>query len=460
MQGWCRIISGSAVMNRLKSLLRFGRRALLGVAVLLWGISLVKGWTFGTPVKPNVSIDYHAIASFNGTFYYIDRHLPDVDGPREKWALEFPRQNYFGWFSWETLGFQYISMLYPAALMAAATARNASGNVPGTYSVFVIAIPYWFIIALLSSPDFLILLRRLRARVVSDVSNPESLPAGVILEIDLPCVHCGYNLKMQPSNARCPECGAMIADTLTLNKELEQSRPGWLRLLSVGNALLAVVRVLLILMWPIAFAGNRRMVGILALIACGVYFCGVWLFTTPEHPHLRSVGATRARFQRFASIVILVLVAAGIWFQMNWRSIPVAATVRVPGYLAGWRPASLAAWVGAWLVFAMGTGFEYRFLAILAGRLLDRFMTEHCRIAGVGASVTSVLIIPVAPAIIRNRHIVGSDLIFMAVLIISIVWMLFIVWTGFMNLYCAARFLAQSWRAEKRWQDSPVAVAG
>lgn len=447
-------------MDRLRSLLRYSRRALLGVAVLLLGMSLVKGWTFGTPINPDVSVDYHAIASFNGTFYYIDRHLLDGDRPSGKWALEFPRQNYFGWFSWETLGFRYISTRYPAALMAAATARNASGHIPGTYSVFVIAIPYWFIIALLSNPDVLILLRRLRARVVSDISNPESAPEGAVLEIDLPCVHCGYNLKMQPGDARCPECGAMIADTLTLNKELEKSRPGWLRRLSLGNSLLAVVRVLLLLMWPIAFAGNRRMVGNVALIACGVYFCGVWLFTTPEHPHLRSVGATRARFQRFASILILVLVAAGIWLQMNGRPVPMTAAFRLPGYLGGWQPESLAAWVVAWLVFAVGTGFEYRFLAILAARLLDRFMTEHCRIAGLGAAITSVLIIPVAPAIIRNRHIVGSDVLFMAVLIISIMWMLFIVWTGLMNLYCAARFLAQSWRAQERWQYASVAVAG
>ncbi len=32
---------------------------------------------------------------------------------------------------------------------------------------------------------------------------------------DLPCVHCGYNLRTQAASSRCPECGAAVRDTLT-----------------------------------------------------------------------------------------------------------------------------------------------------------------------------------------------------------------------------------------------------
>lgn len=446
-------------MKRFRVMIKLIRRLLLGLAMLFFAISVMQGWTFGTPMTAEMPVDYQAIASSNGTFYYVDHHPLAGDRTPHKWRVELPSQELFGWFNWGTLGFRYISRIYPVDMTAAANLRSPTGQVLPAQSAFAIAIPHWFIIALLGAPDIVLLWRWLRSRAVADIATAEVVPAGTILEIDLPCVHCSYNLKMQPSNARCPECGAQIDDTLTLNKELEKSRPGWLRRLAVGNALLAIVHVLLILMWAAAFYEDRRTVAVIALISCGVYFFGIWLFTTPEHPHLRSVGGSRALFQRFASILILILVGAGIWLQMNWRSIPMMATMRGAGYFAGWQSVSLIAWVMAWLVFAVGTAFEYAFLAILAGRLLDRFMTEHCRIAGLGAGITSVLIIPIAPAIIRNRYIVDSSFMFVAVLLVSVAWMLFVVWTGVMNLYCAARFLAQSWRAQKRWQQTSAALA-
>jgi predicted RNA-binding Zn-ribbon protein involved in translation (DUF1610 family) len=37
--------------------------------------------------------------------------------------------------------------------------------------------------------------------------NPVPPPT---VETDLACIHCGYNLRTQPSNGKCPECGNPI----------------------------------------------------------------------------------------------------------------------------------------------------------------------------------------------------------------------------------------------------------
>jgi hypothetical protein len=46
----------------------------------------------------------------------------------------------------------------------------------------------------------------------------------------------------------------------------------------------------------------------------------------------------------------------------------------------------------------------------------------------------------------------------MYVLIVSVIvlWALFLLWTGFMNLYCTVRFTQQSRLAEERWQRQRI----
>ena len=51
-------------------------------------------------------------------------------------------------------------------------------------------------------------------------------PAAVV-ENDLACAACGYNLRTQPAGGRCPECGARIRQTLSF-PHLERSAPRWL----------------------------------------------------------------------------------------------------------------------------------------------------------------------------------------------------------------------------------------
>ena len=34
------------------------------------------------------------------------------------------------------------------------------------------------------------------------------------LRVSVPCVRCGYDLRTQPRDARCPECGHAVRQTL------------------------------------------------------------------------------------------------------------------------------------------------------------------------------------------------------------------------------------------------------
>jgi len=60
---------------------------------------------------------------------------------------------------------------------------------------------------------------------------------------DLPCKHCGYNLRTLLLAGRCPECGAAVADTLAQPPQappLEASDGAWLRTLVAGCIVLCL----------------------------------------------------------------------------------------------------------------------------------------------------------------------------------------------------------------------------
>src|SRR5688572_4303808 len=51
--------------------------------------------------------------------------------------------------------------------------------------------------------------------------------AAPTIDADLPCVQCGYNLRMQPAGGVCPECGLAMRQTISF-PHLSRSAPRWL----------------------------------------------------------------------------------------------------------------------------------------------------------------------------------------------------------------------------------------
>ena len=113
------------------------------------------------------------------------------------------------------------------------------------------------------------------------------------IESDLSCVACGYNLRMQPRDGVCPECGTSIDRTLRF-PHLARSAPRWL------TSLVDSVTVLLV---AFAFAvacswtSGRRddpMSLLLGTTAWALAWFAVWLLTRPEP------GVSRGRGRAWA----------------------------------------------------------------------------------------------------------------------------------------------------------------
>jgi hypothetical protein len=155
---------------------------------------------------------------------------------------------------------------------------------------------------------------------------------------DVPCASCGYNLRGLKADSKCPECAALIANSLR-GDLLEFCDPVWVGRLALGARLiclagwgcLALVVSLLFTLSPV-----------LLLLVYSVTWClfvvGNWLLTGSDP----------------GKIVLRV----GLWLGWPARTVVAAAIVEdalllasrfwlgdVPGYLVLLRAGTAVAWV-------------------------------------------------------------------------------------------------------------------
>jgi hypothetical protein len=73
---------------------------------------------------------------------------------------------------------------------------------------------------------------------MNESALPEAGLAGdtASLDVDTPCIHCGYNLRGLMTVGRCPECGSLVADS-TRGNLLSHADPSWLDKLRLGASL-------------------------------------------------------------------------------------------------------------------------------------------------------------------------------------------------------------------------------
>jgi hypothetical protein len=238
-----------------------------------------------------------------------------------------------------------------------------------------------------------------------------------------------------------------------LNAELTKSRPQWLRTLASANVLLFIARIFVLALYIFFFTVDTRLTGefaltaILLLTMCLFYVIGTFQLTQREHPYLRSSNRDKILAQRLLASASFACFAAGIGVQIHYILLPRSGS-GILSIAVGWSGTAVSFLVFGWLLYCACVVIEYFFLAKLAARLLDGFMAEHCRIAGIGAAITSLLAVIIAP-----MNDFPGDLLLYIVLVAAIVlWMLFVIWTAFMNLYCAIRFRQQSRLAAERWR--------
>ena len=112
-----------------------------------------------------------------------------------------------------------------------------------------------------------------------------------LVEADLACVACNYNLRMQPVAGRCPECGAAIRHTLEF-PHLARSAPRWL--VSLLDSVTVLLAALVLAAVALVVRGGRDDVLSLSVATApwGTAWFAMWLLTRPE-PGVRDSG-TRA----------------------------------------------------------------------------------------------------------------------------------------------------------------------
>src|SRR5215211_1304756 len=76
-------------------------------------------------------------------------------------------------------------------------------------------------------------------------ANPTT--AGAVPEPAAPCcLRCGYDLRGQPAQGRCPECGLPVRNSTAAPDELRLAPPRWLGLITCGAALLVAGQALFV----------------------------------------------------------------------------------------------------------------------------------------------------------------------------------------------------------------------
>jgi hypothetical protein len=173
-----------------------------------------------------------------------------------------------------------------------------------------------------------------RSHKVANSDSQESdswepmLDASLLIATDMPCLTCGYNLRMQPLDGRCPECGTGVGqsahgDTLAL------CDPEWVSRLASGMAPLMVYPFVVLLgmclWWPAivdpAVAESTSATeaywvdGGIALFGNLVALVGFWRLTTPEAGRcLRQPQDGVRKVARYGLLVqsLLIVVGAGL----------------------------------------------------------------------------------------------------------------------------------------------------
>jgi hypothetical protein len=204
-------------------------------------------------------------------------------------------------------------------------------------------------------------------------------PAAPLVADLLVCLECGYSLRGFRLEARCPECGRSIADSIRGNR-LDHCLPRYVRLLQVGAILveLAVAATTISLAAAIFLKwvplGVRDVSDSLVVVASVLWLPGWWLLTRLNKDF---AGPNRARWSRFVMRSSAIIATAGT-FLMAVNVIGTFWSNALPRWASVWlapEPIWLAGSVAGYfasLVYLrwMAPRFPDAILAKRAARLL------------------------------------------------------------------------------------------
>ena len=181
-------------------------------------------------------------------------------------------------------------------------------------------------------------------------------PAGPIAE-DLPCRHCGYNLRGMTEDRACPECGTAVGRSL-LGDQLRFSDPQWVRTLARGakwiltSVLLGFGLALLSVLISLVYTNSAKynyapppsitaVLNVMGFLPSVVYLVGVLFITAPEPGVIESADWSVRNVLRWAAVastaigVIHAGLTLGMTDQIVETAVALAASVvGMVGYIS------------------------------------------------------------------------------------------------------------------------------
>lgn len=276
-----------------------------------------------------------------------------------------------------------------------------------------------------------------------------------ILEYDLPCVRCGYNLRTLSAAGRCPECGLAVALTASLGGELAHTRPSYVRRLAWACGILLAARA-------VAFAGallpflSRHDTGAITFsgFAAASLLClvGSWLLTAREHPHLPLEVAHAAIAIRLLSLVAFILFTPYLGAELlrelgAWRWVPV--------WLSAHRRAWDYAGMAGSILYLLYPAMEMHIMVRLSRRLADTALRQRALVTGIAttaAGLAVALIVLIMTWFPGLQESAWSQPLGYACAAMICVLLLGWLWTAWNCLLAARIFAKASRHAACRWE--------
>jgi hypothetical protein len=276
------------------------------------------------------------------------------------------------------------------------------------------------------------------------------------------CYRCGYELRSIGDEQACPECGLLAQRSRRATDELHNSRPRWLRSLSIGINLI-LLSIATPFIWPLAIIvilpflnplfrdGRLFFVGFDA--AALLLFLGIILLTRKEeYPPADAADRRLRNLLRAAGMVAVVgMVVVNLAYEFP-GPFPMAFFEFMPVTLL--------------LLFVAIPLLLFLRLRGLARRVRSAHLAEHCIIVGIGASL-SVVYFAVAIMVLVYAQSLGLDpnwdttskTSLLVQLLMGVAGGLFLLWSLYLLVRFAVAFRIAARQLRGKWVRDDRALA-
>jgi hypothetical protein len=197
---------------------------------------------------------------------------------------------------------------------------------------------------------------------MSDLRGLAQLDEQGLIDEDIACARCDYNLRTMTVDGTCPECGMIVSDTL---QQRLFDRPRWLRHLAIGAALGAIAMAISAVCGLSIVAGALELqsffdIQLAVALLMASSLLGVWagwLLSTTDRVGRRWYFVPRCLLQLGFALFVSPMLGSHDYDDFVWGAVILSAGI-------------------LWLCMHMSR--------IAATWLARRRLASHCRVVGVG----------------------------------------------------------------------------